>query len=223
MVHNQTFGEDFSLEDEDLEVIEDDQDRETEIIHPQNPHSPTKPINRLHELLTRPRNPPKQQEMAGRDAHHTDSSSEDDEDHLSRRYAANLVVRRTSTGENDTEWKSSLKTVSIGSDGGVVTRTSARIQTKRSRSEEEASKEDSNSNPDSTEDEESREQRDTKEEQMEDKCKKERIVKEPQERNEPCELCERKFVSYFSMMRHVAFTHRAEKTRRLMKLTLISG
>ena len=31
------------------------------------------------------------------------------------------------------------------------------------------------------------------------------------------EDCDRKFFSYFSMMRHVAFTHRREKTMRLMK------
>ncbi|TRY73454.1 hypothetical protein TCAL_07902 [Tigriopus californicus] len=243
MVHNQSVSEDLCLEEEDLEVIEDDHERETEVIHPQisqqGPHSPTKAGRRLHELLTRPRthNHPTSSShsrlhgTATGDPHHTDSSSEDDEEHLSRRYAANLVVRRTSTGENDTEWKSSLKTVSIGSDGGVVTRTSARIQTKRSRSEEEASeedtakKEDSNSNQESTEEEgdppkTNKESEEGEEEGLE--AKKERIVREPMERNEPCELCDRKFVSYFSMMRHVAFTHRAEKTRRLMKLTLVT-
>jgi len=46
--------------------------------------------------------------------------------------------------------------------------------------------------------------------------------KEPLERTEECEVegCDRKFYGYFQMMRHVAFKHRAERTRTLMKLKL---
>ena len=43
---------------------------------------------------------------------------------------------------------------------------------------------------------------------------------DPSEEREPCieSGCDRKFISYFSMMRHVAFFHRPEKTAKIMKL-----
>lgn len=43
---------------------------------------------------------------------------------------------------------------------------------------------------------------------------------DPDEEREPCLYpeCERKFLSYFSMMRHVAFFHRPVKTAKIMKL-----
>merc|ERR1719510_1717183 len=41
---------------------------------------------------------------------------------------------------------------------------------------------------------------------------------DPNEELENCPNCERKFVSYFSMMRHFAFFHRPEKTASIMKL-----
>jgi len=44
---------------------------------------------------------------------------------------------------------------------------------------------------------------------------------DPEEELEKCPDCERKFVSYFSMMRHIAFFHRPEKTASIMKLTPI--
>ncbi len=46
---------------------------------------------------------------------------------------------------------------------------------------------------------------------------------DPAEDREPCliETCERQFLSYFSMMRHVAFFHRPEKTVASMKLRVL--
>ena len=44
----------------------------------------------------------------------------------------------------------------------------------------------------------------------------------PDEEREPClePECDRKFISYFSMMRHVAFFHRAGKTARIIRLKM---
>jgi len=41
---------------------------------------------------------------------------------------------------------------------------------------------------------------------------------DPNEELEKCPDCDRKFVSYFGMMRHFAFLHRPEKTASIMKL-----
>ncbi len=160
------------------------------------------------------------------------SSDDDDEGRV-----VNVIKKRSGNHDrDDREWKTSInmKKVSVGADGGILLRASNRLRTMRSKSDEEEQKqtsEENSTNTTNTSDnereeeaaddaEEDKKEQEEKEEEEADIKKEPPTPREPQELVEPCIIdgCERKFYSYFSMMRHVAFTHRPEKTMSLMKL-----
>ena len=75
----------------------------------------------------------------------------------------------------------------------------------------------------SNEDNCNKEDKENRSENTNETIKPSEIPDEPDELLEEClykDECSRKFCSYFSMMRHVAFFHRPERTAELMKLKL---
>lgn len=173
-----------------------------------------------------------------------ESSSEEDEG-LPRN--ANIIIKRSGSMEDDEDWdrgKSKLKKVKL--EDGAATRTSSRIRIKRDKSDEEQAKEETgNSDSNQTEHSDYQEESNSNgsEEKVEsateagdEKLETNEVAgvhnksesgaieaikpKEPMELVEPCIVaeCPRKFYGFFSMMRHVAFTHNREKTMRIMKL-----
>ena len=75
----------------------------------------------------------------------------------------------------------------------------------------------------SNEDNSNKEEKENRSEDNKETTKASETPDEPDELLEEClykDECSRKFCSYFSMMRHVAFFHRPERTAELMKLTL---
>ncbi len=151
-----------------------------------------------------------------------DSSSEDDEG-IPRH--ANVIMKRIHNDDDDADWTSRVKRVNVGADG---VRTSSRIRTKKDRTTTEAAEEKRRRLDEAAADSNGS---NTPKSNGHSSGKEIVPITRPYEpaegRDRSAELvevcviegCERKFFSYQSMMRHVAFKHQAERTMFYMKLS----
>merc|ERR1712226_1052259 len=161
----------------------------------------------------------------------------------------NVIVRKTTSlgDENDEDFKTSCK---MSNNDGIV-RSSSRIRTKRSIGDATSnnnsnsgtttpketappavtatSTSDENSNSSSSKLEPPKRLKLEKQEESQQKVKEEKVKIEDEEKDkeeedieeDPCPDCDRVFKNYFSLMRHIAFVHRRDKTMELMKLKKI--
>ncbi len=154
-----------------------------------------------------------------------ESSSEEDDEGIPKH--ANVIMKRIRNDDDDADWTSSVRRVSVG-----TVRCSTRIKTKRQQQKEEDESTQSSTESNGHAGPTNEAGNSSSNAKVNGAGSGKEVVpitrpyappaadKDKAEASEVCvvEGCDRKFFSYFSMMRHVAFKHQPERTMFYMKL-----